>query len=78
MEAYETIGGMFKDMKQEYIEHTLNVRLLLVIVEVLQVLELLIEDIDIHEVTRKLITYSDSLSFLNQSTNSPNNSKLAA
>lgn len=31
MEAYETIGGMFRDIEQDYIEHKLNERLMLAI-----------------------------------------------
>ncbi len=64
MEAYETIGGMFKDIKQDYIEHNLNERLLLAIIEILSVLELIIGNIDFEETIGKLILYSDSLGFL--------------
>jgi len=78
MEAYETIGGMFKDIKQDYIEHNLNERLMLAIIEILSVLELIIGAIDFEETIRKLILYSDSLSFLNNQKNSVNLTKLAA
>lgn len=78
MEAYQTIGGIFKNIKQEYVEHKLNKRLLLAIVEILEVLDLLIEDIDINSVARKLILHSESLKFLNSSPDPVNNSKLAA
>lgn len=78
MEAYQTIGGIFKDIKQDYQEHKLNQRLLLAIVDILEILDLLIEDIDINSMARKLILYSESLSFLNNSVNLSNNSKLAA
>ena len=64
MEAYETIGGMFKDIKQDYIEHNLNERLLLAIIEILSILELIIGNIDFEETIGKLILYSDSLGFL--------------
>lgn len=64
MQAYETIGGMFKDIKQDYIEHNLNERLLLAIIEILSVLELIIGNIDFEETIGKLILYSDSLGFL--------------
>jgi IS4 transposase len=37
MEAYETIGGMFREIKQNYIEHKLNERLLSAISEILSV-----------------------------------------
>ena len=78
MEAYETIGGMFKNIKQDYIEHTLNERILLAIIEILSVLELIIGTIDFEETIGKLILYSDSLSFLNNKENSINLTKLAA
>ena len=69
MEAYQTIGGMFRNIKQQYVEHKLNKRLLLAMVEILNVLELLIEDIDINSVARKLILHSESLSFLSDPPN---------
>jgi len=47
----------------------------LAIVEILEVLDLLVEDIDINSIARRLVLYSESLSFL---TNPPNYSKLAA
>jgi len=75
MEAYQTIGGIFKDIKQDYVEHKLNKRLLLAIVEILEVLDLLVKDIDINSIARRLVLYSESLSFL---TNPPDPSKLAA
>ena len=64
MEAYETIGGLFKDIKQDYIEHKLNERLLLAIIEILAVLDFFTGGIDIEETISKLICYSDTLSFL--------------
>jgi len=78
MEAYQTIGGIFKNIKQQYIEHKLNKRLLLAIVEILEVLDLLVEDIDINLIARRLVLYSESLSFLNNPPNPANYSKLAA
>lgn len=78
MEAYETIGGMFKNIKQDYIEHNLNERLLLAIIEILSVLELIIGTIDFEESIRKLIFYSDSLLFLNNKKNPINLNKLDA
>ena len=78
MEAYETIGGMFKDIKQDYIEHNLNERLLLAIIEILSVLELIIGNIDFEETIGKLILYSDSLGFLSDMQIPINSTKLAA
>lgn len=78
MEAYQTIGGIFKNLKQDYLEHKLNKRLLLAIVDILEVLELLVEDIDINSIARRLVLYSESLSFLTNTPDTANNSKLAA
>ncbi|MCF6357234.1 MAG: transposase [Draconibacterium sp.] len=78
MEAYETIGGLFKDIKQDYIEHKLNERLLLAIIEILAVLDLLTAGVDIEETISKLICYSDSLSFLRNNQDNVNITKLAA
>lgn len=78
MEAYETIGGLFKDVKQDYIEHKLNERLLATIVEILAVLDLLIGTIDFEETISKLICYSDEFSFLKNVTNNVTLTKLAA
>jgi len=77
MEAYQTIGGIFKNLKQDYVEHKLNKRLLLAIVDILEVLDLLVKDIDINSIARRLVLYSESLSFLNPP-HPPNNGKLAA
>lgn len=77
-EAYETIGGLFKEIKQDYIEHKLNQRILVVIVEILTVLDLLIENIDIHETICKLIYYSDTFALLKNEENNPTMHKSAA
>jgi hypothetical protein len=55
MEAYETIGGLFRDLKQDYIENKLNVRILAVISMIITVLEKFIDSIDIDDITRKII-----------------------
>ncbi len=78
MEAYETIGGIFKDLKQDYIEYRLNERLLLAIVDILEVLDLLVENIDINSIARRLVLYSESMSFLTNPPDTASNSKLAA
>jgi len=78
MEAYETIGGLFKDIKQDYIEHKLNERLLSAIIEILAVLDLLTGGVDIEETISKLICYSDTLSFLRNDGDYTNITKLAA
>ena len=78
MEAYETIGGLFKDIKQDFIEHKLNERLMLAIIEILAVLDLLTGGIDFEETISKLIRYSDTFSFLQNDENYVNISKLAA
>ncbi|MCK5170339.1 MAG: hypothetical protein KAQ75_10705 [Bacteroidales bacterium] len=78
IEAYETIGGLFKDVKQDYIEHKLNERLLVAIVEILAVLDLLIGAIDFEETISKLICYSNKFSFLKNVTNNVTLTKLVA
>jgi len=78
MEAYQTIGGIFENLKQDYVEHKLNKRLLLAIVDILNVLDLLVKDIDINSIARRLVLYSESLSFLTNPTHPPNNSRLGA
>lgn len=64
MEAYETIGGLFKDLKQDYIENKLNIRILAVVNLIITVLENLIESIDIEWITRKIITNIEDFGFL--------------
>jgi len=78
VEAYETIGGLFKDLKQDYIEYKLNERLLAAIIEVLAILDLLIDNINLESTISKLINYSDKLNFLNQNKNNSNVCKLAS
>lgn len=55
MEAYETIGGLFRDLKQDYIENKLNIRILAVISMIIAVLEKFIDLIDIEDITSRLI-----------------------
>jgi hypothetical protein len=64
VEAYETINGLFKDVKQNYIEHKLNERIMLVIIQILTVLEILGVSFDYELTISKLISYSDNLNFL--------------
>ena len=78
VEAYETIGGLFKDLKQDYIEHKLNERLIAAILEVLAILDFLIDNIDFESTISKLINYSDKLNFLNQDQNISSIYKLAS
>jgi len=75
-EAYETIGGLFTDVKQDFIEHKLNDRIMLAIVEILLVLDFLIEDFDIEVTIRNLIIYNDKFQFLNLLSTFKNNCKL--
>lgn len=77
-EAYETIGGLFSEMKQDYIEHKLNERLLAVIVEILVVLDLLVDNLNLEELTCKLIYYSEELSFLRKDKINVNSIETAA
>ena len=78
MEAYETIGGMFKDINQSFIQHKLDQRLLSAIIEILAILDLLVDGINIEETICKLIYYSDNLTFIENDKNNLCFSKLAA
>ncbi len=78
MEAYETINGLFKDIKQDYIEHKLNERIMAVIMEILATLEFLGVTFDYEELTSKILTNSENLFFLKNSDMSINSNKLVA
>ena len=64
MEVYETIGGLFKDLKQDYIQNKLNIRILGVVNLILTILEKLVESIDIEIITSKIIENIESYGFL--------------
>jgi hypothetical protein len=78
MEAYETIGGLFKDLKQDYIEQKLNERILSVIIEILLVLDFLGVDFDYGATISRLVSYSESIIFFRIGKNSSNLCKLVA
>ena len=78
MEAYETINGLFKDVKQDYIEYKLNERLMSVIIDILVVLDLLGIEINFETTISNLISYSDNFNFLKKTNHSPNIYKLAS
>jgi len=63
-QAYETLNGLFKDLKQEYVEQKLNERILMAIVEILAVLDFLIKDFDFDDTLTKLIDYADDPQFI--------------
>ena len=65
LEAYQTIGGMFSEVKQNIIEHKLNERIIAVISEIITVLDFLVDGLDLELTLRKLIQYSDQFTFLN-------------
>jgi hypothetical protein len=78
MEAYETIGGLFKDLKQDYIEQKLNERILSVIIEILLVLDFLGVDFGYEATISRLVSYSESIIFFGIGENSSNICKLVA
>jgi len=78
MEAYETINGLFKDVKQDYIEHKLNERLMSVIIEILLVLDFLGVEFNFETTISNLISYSEKFRFLKNTENMPNIYKLAS
>ena len=69
MEAYETIGGLFRDLKQDYIENKLNIRILAVVSLILTVLEKLIESIDIEYITHQIVSNIEDFGFLTNTHN---------
>ena len=78
IEAYETINGLFKDIKQDYVEYKLNERLMSVIIDILVVLDLLGVEINFETTISNLISYSDNFNFLKNTNNYPNIYKLAS
>ena len=77
-QAYETIDGLFKDVKQDFIEHKLDDRIMLAIVELIAVLEFLIDDFDIEVTISKLIYYNEKFEFLSKLQEKENLCNLAA
>ena len=67
IEAYETIGGLFKNLKQDYIESKLNIRILAVIGQIISILEKLIKSVDIELITSEIITNIEEFGFLTNS-----------
>jgi len=65
LEAYETIGGLFKETKQEYIEYKLNERLFAVIIDIIADLDILPENINIEQVIEYLLL---KIKYVNPST----------
>jgi hypothetical protein len=78
VEAYETINGLFKDLKQDYIEHKLDERLLSAIIDLLIVLDFLGVVFDYETTISKLVNYSDKFNFLKSIKDVPNDCKLVA
>lgn len=78
MEAYETINGLFKDLKQDYIEHKLHERIFLVIMEIFLILDSLGVVYDYEETISKLMNYPENIFFSENKVNSQNLCKLAS
>jgi len=78
IKAYETINGLFKDVKQDYIEHKLNERLMSVIIEILLILYFLGVEFDFETIISNLICYSEKFSFLENTSDISNICKLAS
>ena len=77
-QAYETIGGLFKDVKQDFIEHKLDERIMIALIELIAVLDFLIENFDIEITISKLIRYNEKFDFLRKIQQNENLCKLAA
>ena len=78
VEAYETINGLFKNLKQDYIEHKLNERLMSVIIDILVVLDLLGIEFDAEITISRLISYSEEFNFIENQNKSLNHCKMVA
>ena len=59
IEAYESIGGMFREMQQGYIQSKLNERILAIVYKILDILEKFVESIDLNKITYELINSPD-------------------
>ena len=66
MEAYETIGGLFRDLKQDYIEHKLNDRILLIVYQIMDFLEKVIDGVDFQKIAHELINNSENFLFFRE------------
>ncbi len=69
---------MFKRIKQDFIEHKLDDRIMLAIVELITVLEFIIEGFDIEVTISNLIRYNEKFEFLINIKEKDNLCKLAA
>jgi len=78
MEAYETMDGLFKDIKQDYIEYKLNERIMMVIIDILTVLEHLGLEFDCELTIIKLLNYNENNFLSRKDDNSHNCCKLAS
>lgn len=64
MEAYESIGGLFKDLKQDYIKNKLNIRILAIVNLIIGCLEKIIDSIDVQSITRSILREIENFGFL--------------
>lgn len=64
MEAYQTIGGLFRELKQQYIKHKLNQRILSIVIQIMAVLELIVDNLDIELTISKIVANIDDFNFL--------------
>jgi len=69
---------LFKEIKQDFIEHKLDDRIMLAIVELIAVLEFIIESFDIEATISNLICYNEKFEFLINIKEKDNLCKLAA
>ncbi len=77
-DAYETINGLFKDVKQDYIEYKLNERIWNLIFDILAVLEILGVVFDYEETVNKLLSYNNEMYASNRNENTITFCKLIA
>ena len=67
-----------KNLKQDYIEHKLNERIMSVIIDILVVLDLLGVEFDAEVTISRLISYSEKFDFIGNPNRSINHCKMVA
>ena len=64
METCGTIGGLFKDLKQDNIQYRLNDRIIILMMHISKVWEFYVGNDKSEEIISGLINYSDELDFM--------------
>lgn len=64
MEAYETIGGLFRELKQQYVKYKLDQRIVRIVMQIIAVLELIVDNLDTELTISKIIGNIEEFNFL--------------